>query len=128
MRLSANFVNLEVTVTGVPKLRIPTTLLREKQRTAKRFSVTKPQSKPQTNSHQYLKICLKTDPVHTTRWYVYLWNYINYIFTTKRRQCLNIVVCAGDAQETGYIVCSYKHPCCKENHLKTASTQHRQCA
>ena len=66
MRLSANFVNLEVTVTGVPKLRIPTTLLREKQRTAKRFSVTKPQSKPhpkpQTNSHQYLKIRLKTDP------------------------------------------------------------------
>jgi hypothetical protein len=41
MRLSANFVNLEVTVTGVPKLRIPTTLLREKQRTAKRFSVTR---------------------------------------------------------------------------------------
>jgi hypothetical protein len=40
MRLSANFVNLEVTVTGVPKLRIPITLLREKQRTAKRFSVT----------------------------------------------------------------------------------------
>ena len=39
MRLSANFVNLEVTVTGVPNLRIPTTLLREKQRTAKRFSV-----------------------------------------------------------------------------------------
>ena len=43
MRLSADFVNLEVTVTGVPKLRIPTTLLREKQRTAKRFSVTKTQ-------------------------------------------------------------------------------------
>ena len=42
MRLSANFVNLEVTVTGVPKLRIPTTLLREKQRTAKRFSVRTP--------------------------------------------------------------------------------------
>ena len=42
MRLSANFINLEVTVTGVPKLRIPTTLLREKQRTAKRFSVRTP--------------------------------------------------------------------------------------
>ena len=42
MRLSANFINLEVTVTGVPKLRIPTLLLREKQRTAKRFSVRIP--------------------------------------------------------------------------------------
>jgi hypothetical protein len=42
MRLSATFVNREVTATGVEKLRIPITLLREKLRTARRFSVKTP--------------------------------------------------------------------------------------
>jgi hypothetical protein len=46
MRLSATFVNREVTATGVEKLRIPITLLREKLRTARRFSVKNP-----TNPH-----------------------------------------------------------------------------
>jgi len=39
MRLHATFVNRERTATGVEKLRIPTTLLREKLRTARRFMV-----------------------------------------------------------------------------------------
>jgi hypothetical protein len=39
MRLHAAFVNRESTATGVEKLRIPTTLLREKLRTARRFMV-----------------------------------------------------------------------------------------
>lgn len=39
MRLHAAFVNRERTATGVEKLRIPITLLREKMRTARRFMV-----------------------------------------------------------------------------------------
>jgi hypothetical protein len=42
MRLHAAFVNRESTATGVEKLRIPTTLLREKLRTARRFMVRVP--------------------------------------------------------------------------------------
>jgi hypothetical protein len=42
MRLSASFINLELTANGVEKLRIPTTLLKEKCRTARRFMVTLP--------------------------------------------------------------------------------------
>lgn len=44
MRLSEHFVNREFTVTGVQKLRIPTALLREKLRTARRFMVHTPHS------------------------------------------------------------------------------------
>lgn len=39
MRLSSGFLNEERTATGIQKLRIPTTLLREKMRTARRFMV-----------------------------------------------------------------------------------------
>jgi hypothetical protein len=41
MRLHSNFVNREQTATGVVKLRIPLTLLKEKLRTARRFMVQK---------------------------------------------------------------------------------------
>ena len=39
MRLHATFVNRERTATGVEKLRIPITLMKEKMRTARRFMV-----------------------------------------------------------------------------------------
>jgi hypothetical protein len=42
MRLSSGFLNEERTATGIQKLRIPTTLLREKMRTARRFMVCVP--------------------------------------------------------------------------------------
>jgi hypothetical protein len=42
MRLSSGFLNEERTATGIQKLRIPTTLLREKMRTARRFMVCTP--------------------------------------------------------------------------------------
>jgi hypothetical protein len=49
VRLNATFMNVENTATGVRKLRIPTTLLKEKLRTAKRFMVF-----PFSNTHAAL--------------------------------------------------------------------------
>jgi hypothetical protein len=56
MRLSASFVDRDVTVTGVEKLRIPITLLREKMRTARRFSVKTPHH-PHTPSTHTTMFC-----------------------------------------------------------------------
>jgi hypothetical protein len=47
MRLNATFVNREHTATGIEKLRIPITLMKEKMRTAKRFMV---------NPHSYTQM------------------------------------------------------------------------
>jgi hypothetical protein len=51
MRLHATFVNRERTATGVEKLRIPITLLREKMRTARRFMVYSPIPPPLSGLH-----------------------------------------------------------------------------
>ena len=45
-RLTRNFCNIEYLEDGTPKLRIPVRLLREKQRTSTRHSVSLPLSKP----------------------------------------------------------------------------------
>jgi hypothetical protein len=62
MRLHATFVNRERTATGVEKLRIPTTLLREKLRTARRFMVN-PSDKQYYTPLQNM-FCLPCKSVH----------------------------------------------------------------
>ncbi|KAJ1468585.1 hypothetical protein T484DRAFT_1755055 [Baffinella frigidus] len=83
MRLHASFVNRERTATGVEKLRIPITLLREKMRTARRFMIMRKKTdkpaigttrgvsnkaiaKPPRSQTSIIPVALRRNQTHTT--------------------------------------------------------------